>query len=422
MRHLGEAQLKCALVGYLDTVGRDLDRNSDGTASISIQRFGNLAGLSRSPIARALRFLDEAQVMVRTRRRHPAGDSAVSAYLVTIQPLYERKVRPADQNAGLLVLPRGTVGSVSSGTERAASRTTRRAPEATEVVPEEAPLSEYVQRSSSEALSPDAPSFSEGIAEEKEKESIERRQRFPTWQLEDAARRLSSAARLEDPDDWPIRILQVIGDYGRFREWLDEVCDQGRNVKLRSYAGFLADAKRYRQTPRESRVNYPLWESPKFACSRCRDDPDGVVLDGDFATGNPEWCNCEHALEMKARRGDVWLESHRDELRALARAVAAPLETKPIPLAGVSKTGTKPAGVSLVGEAKAHQDEIIESVMCHRCREPVTHYADGRIQGCACTTRTNRTPEQPSVGAIVVSRFHETAVGRIDLDLEPKTR
>jgi hypothetical protein len=362
--------------------------------------------------------------MVRTRRRHPAGDSAVSVYLVTIQPLYERKVRPADQNAALPALPRRTVGSVSSGTERAASGTTRRAPEATEVVPEEAPSSEFIQRdiqrSSSEALSPDAPSSSDGIAEEKEKESIERRACFPPGQLEDVARRLASAARLGDPGDWPVRILQVIGDYWRFREWLDELCDQGRNVKLRSYAGFFADAKRYCQTPRERRVIYPLWEPPKFACSLCKDDPNGVRLVGDFATGNPEWCVCERSLEMKTHRGDSWLEGYRAEHQALARALTMQPETKAIPRVGVSKTGTKPAEVSLVGEAKILQHEIIESVMCHRCHEPITRYADGRIQACACTTRTNRKLERPTIDDFLVSRVDKIDVSRIGL--EPVTR
>jgi hypothetical protein len=40
-----------------------------------------------------------------------------------------------------------------------------------------------------------------------------------------------------------IRKAFPIGDYHQFREWLDELCEQGRNTMLRSYSGFHADSQ-----------------------------------------------------------------------------------------------------------------------------------------------------------------------------------
>jgi len=187
-----------------------------------------------------------------------------------------------------------------------------------------------------------------------------------------------------DPGQWTLRILNAIESYDQIREWLDDLCEHERNTRLRSYAGFLGDATRYAKHVRDQPEKYPPWNGQQFDCGICRDDPDGTVLVGDFTSGTLQWCTCARACGVRSERGNDWLEKCRAEHEANVRELETSVQAKLEPFLKSKRFRHVNSPPKRQCDAELRANRIVESVICSRCGESVTRFADGRIQSCFC--------------------------------------
>jgi hypothetical protein len=152
MPHLSDAELKTMLVVYADTVGWDLDApDKTCAAAIPYRRFERLAGLSRSPVYRAIKSLIAAGVITAEQQRDPAGDLAASLFRPSILPAYQ----PKDRWVVPLEKPGSAAGDTTQCRDRhqgsAATETTGSVANGTGVVPRAAPYTEIETETTSES-------------------------------------------------------------------------------------------------------------------------------------------------------------------------------------------------------------------------------------------------------------------------------
>jgi len=155
MKHLRGAELKLALAGYLETIGRDQE-----SAGISLRRFQDVTGLERSPVARTLKRLAALGIMERGERWDQAGDRAETEYRLSVQPLYEKKPAKSGPARSSVVTDRSLPSDSAVTTCSDSAVTTGSDPGAREVVTCRSPYSEYseapTEKRASEATRPQA--------------------------------------------------------------------------------------------------------------------------------------------------------------------------------------------------------------------------------------------------------------------------
>ena len=175
-------------------------------------------------------------------------------------------------------------------------------------------------------------------------------------------------------------IEESVGSIDDFREWINRLCEEGRAAKLKSYAGFYADAQRYAEAIRNQPEKYQTWPPLKLACNLCNDDPDGIRLVGDTVNGTIEWCTCARATALRSEHGehgDERLRELRAEYESLIEQLRS-LETNP----KGARTKQPPVETNSLGDrgetTQENTDKIVDVIMCpngYSSRRPIRLWA-----------------------------------------------
>jgi len=222
--------------------------------------------------------------------------------------------------------------------------------------------------------------MTDAIQAEKTSEREKRKAHYPDAQIEQARQLLTDAHGTTPAFEQAKGILEAFRDYQHFRDWLDELCGQGRNRKLVSFAGYLTDAQRYAQRIRENNIEIPEWKGFRFKCKKCFDG--GIVE----TEGESRWCSCETGQQKHTSLGDGYLAERmrvaretEDQLKArLAQVREKNKRPEPKPFVVPERT---------IEASPSNESRVLEAVACPHCGGQIVAYGD-HIEDCGCHGKT----------------------------------